>query len=188
MKLPGFKSSESQAVMWERPIGNHGACRALIGDFAETLTARLLRGRRYRTDSRCNYCPDVFALGAWFEVKAAGRNCETFVYAGRLEKDKVFARDRELYYVIWHHRANTLRAASREDLMRLFLMNLQAIYIVPFSRVIEVAEAVTATPLNSKYGKSDTNPIYGSGYRLPLKKLAAGECLTIDVQIVRELF
>jgi len=187
-KLPGFKSADSQGVMWDRPLTGHGSCRALIGDFAETLTARLLRGKRYRTDSRCKYCPDVYALGSWFEVKAAGRNHETFVYAGRLEKDRRFAADHNLFYVIWHHRARTLTADSREDLQRLFLWNLQAVYVVPFAVIDEVAAAVTATPLNSKYGKSDTNPTYGSGYRLPIKRLAQSGCLTIDVQIVRELF
>lgn len=188
MALPGFKSDDEQGSLWERPLTGHGSCRASLGDFAERLTARILHGRRYRTDSRCNYCPDVFALGAWFEVKTAGRNNESFVYQGRLEKDRRFAEQRQLYYVIWHHAADTKACLTHADLRRSFLMSLKAVYVLPFAEVDAVAQSVTVTKLNSKYGKSDTNPVYGAGYRLPIKMLKCRQCLTLSVERSSLLF
>jgi len=167
--------------MWDEPLGNHGHCRTVLGDFAETLTAKLLRGKRYRTDSRCAYCPDVFALGAWFEVKAAGRTNQTFVYAGRLEKDRAFSRDRQLYYVVWHHAAETIQARTKDDLRRLFLASLKAIYVIEFAEIDAIAATIPVCRLNSKYGHSDTNPAYGAGYRIPLSRIRQRPHLTLDI-------
>lgn len=184
--LPGFKNNEVQSRLWDELLGNHGHCRTVLGDFAESLTAKILRGRRYRTDSRSEYCPDVFALGAWFEVKAAGRTNQTFVYAGRLAKDRTFSASRQLYYVIWHHAAETRTCRTKDDLRRLFLSSLKCIYVVEFAEIDAIAATIPATRLNSKYGHSDSNPTYGSGYRIPLSRVVARPHLTLSIAHERQ--
>lgn len=190
MRLPSFKSIERQSFLWDDAIGNHGHARTVLGDFAEDLTAKLLRGRRYKTDCRAEYCPDIGALDAYFECKTAGRSNQTFVYEGRLEKDRRFASEHPLFYVVWHHSANTLVAASSRDLQRLFLATLKQILVVPFGGIDQLAGKFGKTPLNSKYGHSDTNPIYGAGYRIPVSALLTVEHMTIAIehQPQRELF
>lgn len=184
MRLPGFKTTNRQSFFWDEPLGNHGHARTVLGDFAEELTARLTRGRRYRTDSRADYCPDVFAFGTYFECKSAGRSNQTFVYAGRLEKDAAFAETRPLFYVVWHHAANTLIAADDRELKTLFLASLKAIYVVPFAEVRRLALESELTPLNSKYGHSDSNPTYGAGYRIPVSRLRSANHLAIGIEHV----
>lgn len=189
MILPSFKSSERQAFLWDDPMGNHGHARTVLGDFAEELTARFVGGKRFKTDSRADYCPDVFGLGAYFEVKSAGRSNQTFVYEGRLEKDRWFAKEHSLFYAVWHHAANTKLASTEADLQRLFLASLRSLIVVPFDTISVLAGRFGRTPLNSKYGHSDSNQLYGAGYRIPVSALRSGQCLEIPFKHLQaELF
>lgn len=182
MMISGYKSSERQPLLWDEPLGNHGHVRTVIGDLMEDLTALILGGRRHKTSAGC-YCPDV-SVGEeqFFESKAAGRNGQTFVYAGRLVKDRHFAfSGRRLSYVVWHHRANTLEVSTEGELRRLVLESTEAVYLVPFAEIDRVCLDRPAEPLNSAYGSTDRKT-YGSGHRIPvlflkswmLKKFSAG--------------
>lgn len=99
MNISGLKSLERQPLLWAEPLGGHGHVRHVIGNLVEELTAKLMHGRRHKTQSTMDYCPDVSAPlyddGEWlntqyFECKAAGSSNEMFVYKGRLIKDREF--------------------------------------------------------------------------------------------------
>lgn len=169
MRLPKTKRRDAQ-LRFELPLGSHAYARNILGDFVEELTAGLFRGRRLSTDSRCDYCPDIEARGLYVECKSAGRSRQTFIYAGRLEKDRAFAREHHLVYVIWHHTAYTLEADTDVELRCLFLARLRSIYIVPFAFIDELLREREAEPLNSRYGGTNRQ-VYGSGFRISIREL-----------------
>jgi len=99
----------------------------------ESLTAKVLGGTRHVCSSKANYCPDVSIttgnslLGRiYVECKAVGVTREAFVYAGRLEKDRIFYADgNDLFYAIWHHRVKTIDYTTVEELQSAILQKLQ---------------------------------------------------------------
>jgi len=159
-------------VVPERPLGNHGHVRTLIGDLVEDMSAALLGGVRHKCSSQADYCPDVsvdLPHGRVFvECKAAGRNRETFIYEGRLEKDRLFTADRPLFYCVVHHGTDTTQADTVEDLQRRFFRNLRCLYLVPFEVIDGLCRGREPEALNSGYGGTDRKT-YGSGFRLKLR-------------------
>jgi hypothetical protein len=170
--LPKFKPDLIQQGLFDLPLGNHGHSRTVLGELTEKLTAMLFGGKRHKTDSRCEYCPDVSRDDLfYFECKSVGKSKEALIYKGRLEKDKIFAEDNALYYVIWHHTTQTKHASTVCDLKSLFLYNLKSIYVVPFSKIYELCLNVKPTNMNRSYGNGDKNTVYRTGYRLKLSEL-----------------
>ncbi len=191
MPLPGFKLDTQHKLFYE-PIDGHGQVRVLLGDFVEKLTAKLLGGVRYRTDSRCDYCPDVTVGNRFFEVKAVGNTNYTFIYEGRLEKDLVFAQTHELYYVLWSHGTDTLLCEDEFELFSWFIHNLKEVLIVPFTSMYEVAQSQPLTKLNSNYGHcrdtATAKTLYGAGRRISLRKIKQQVHQSIVIQHSDELF
>lgn len=178
MRLSGYKSLERQLLLFDEPLAGHGSVRHVVGDLVEGLTAELVGGRRHKNDSRCDYCPDVSVRTpaglAYLESKAAGRNGETFVYSGRLEKDREFAKDHRLLYCVWHHRARTVEAATVGELQRLVLASLRSVALIPFAALDAYCRTLREEPLNSAYGKGHGGSqarVYGNGYRIRLSAL-----------------
>lgn len=188
MRISGLKSAERQLLLWERPLAGPGGVRNAVGDLMERLTAIWVGGVHHKTQSNCDYCPDVsgpyydvtdedmggenFTGTQYYESKGAGRAGNTFIYGGRLAKDREFvASGRRLTYVIWHHRATTAGMETHEQVERAVLASLQAVYVVPFIVIDEICRLITPVPLNSKYGGSDKRPEYGSGYVIRLALL-----------------
>lgn len=169
--ISGYKSTESQGLLFDMPLSGLAIARNVTGDLAERLTARLVGGRRHKTDCTADYCPDVSARGTYFESKAVGRSRTAFVYGGRLDKDREFARTHRLVYVIWHHGADSKLAATEGDLERLVLETMRCVYVVPFAYIDLLCSRMSPDRLNSKYGGSDERPEYGSGYRINLTLL-----------------
>lgn len=170
MTLPGYRSNERQPLLWDEPLGNHGHIRAVIGNLAEQLTAEYLNGFRHKTVSTCAYCPDVSRgtpPSEFFESKAAGLSGQTFIYEGRLVKDRAFAALNPLSYVIWHHRAETKQVSTVGELERLVLRMMRKLYVIPFAEVDAICSRRPIEALNSAYGGTDRK-VYGSGYRIPL--------------------
>ena len=170
-KVSGLRSKWTQLLIWDPPLGNHGHVRNVIGNLVEDLTAALIDGHRHKTDSRAEYCPDVSADNVYYESKAAGRSRQTFIYSGRLIKDRLFTADYNLKYVIWHHQAETKTAKTVGELERLILRSMRSVYIVPFSSVDTICSALAEEKLNSKYGGT-CRKTYGSGYRISIKLLS----------------
>jgi len=104
----------------------------------------------------------------FIECKAAGNSKQTFIYAGRVEKDRKFAEERVLYYAIVHHGLNTKDYETVEELQRALFPKLKCLYFVPFDEIDRLC--VKEEPLNSGYGGTDRRT-YGSGFRIPLGKL-----------------
>jgi hypothetical protein len=171
LKISGIKNTCVQLTMFDEPLGGHGHIRTLIGDWAEDLTAWFFNGIRRKTDSRCDYCPDVSVSGGFIECKAAGQTRQTFVYSGRLDRDWVFSQSHRLWYCIWHHDVKTKSFDFVSELLRAFIVSLKAVYVVPFWAFYSVARSRPCVRLNSKYGGSDKNPTYGAGYRVNLSNL-----------------
>lgn len=168
--ISGLKSTEVQGYLWD-DLGNHGHVRTVVGALAEKLTAKLVNGKIHKTDSTASYCPDVSSNGTYFESKAVGRSNQAFVYGGRLEKDRVFAAEHRLVYVIWNHAANSKTVGSVSELEGLVFSTMRRLYIVPFAAIDQICSAITPGKLNSKYGGSNERPEYGSGFRISLSLL-----------------
>lgn len=149
--------------------GNHGLIRTVIGEFFED------NGVRHRTDSRCDYCPDVSSDAGYFEVKAVGLSKQMLVYAGRLEKDFEFCKSKNLWYYVWSHNVATNRVRTVAELKKMLSVSILASYVVPFMELYRICKESSITKMNSAYGHSDTNPVYGSGYRVSLSKLKGFE-------------
>jgi len=171
-----------QLRLFDEPLRGHGHVRVVSGNMAETMTAAFTGGTRISTDSRADYCPDVVAeiegRKVFIECKAVGLSNETFVYHGRLEKDRLFAAEHSLMYAIWRHRAATKKCSTVQQLQAAWLTSLEAAYLVPFKDFFDIAIGSGIEKLNSAYGSSRTQPkMYGSGYRVRLAKLAAWKVL-----------
>lgn len=204
--LPSLKSLDSQPFLFPQPIISHAYVRNHLGELVEILLAKLLGGRRFSTDSRTSYCPDIavplhrspvpiptyqhrHALTAFIECKAAGRSNQTFIYSGRLEKDKAFSEENLLLYGIWHHATPTKEAATTQELEALFLYHTRSIYLLPFSSVYALAQTLPIEKLNSKYYHPKKNEAtYGQGYRLPIKQLVNYPHVRLSWKTERQLF
>ncbi len=188
--LPHIK--REQYRLFAEPLGNHGTVRTTLGDFAETMVAKLIGGRRYRTDSTALYCPDIvvrgYTIDKYFEVKSVGRTRESLIYAGRLVKDSVFAETNELYYVFCCHSVDSKMCSDDFELKCMFLATLDKIIIAPFESVYTAAKMSDVTPLNTNYGWSNGSKLYGSGYRLPIKRLLQFPHLKLAISRSEELF
>lgn len=171
MKISGLKSTDIQLTMFDEPLGGHGHIRTLIGNWAEQLTLWLVGGYRHKTDSRCDYCPDISLGDRYIECKAAGKTNQTFVYEGRLMKDWEFSRSNQLFYCIWHHNTKTTDHQFVSSLLTEFIASLKCVFIVPFWAFYSICRRRPCQRLNSRYGNSDRNPTYGAGYRVPLSLL-----------------
>jgi len=162
-----------QLRLWDEPLGNHGHCRTVIGNLAERLTLAFFGGVRHKTDSRVSYCPDVSTNGIYLEVKAAGCSNQTFIYSGRVQKDRNFAKDHPLAYVIWWHAAETKRTQTVFELESLVIKKLRAVFVVPWEDMDSIIRTLPEEKLNSKYGNSDQpGTLYGSGYRINIRSLS----------------
>lgn len=177
MKVSGLKSAE-QLRLFDYPLreGDHGYARHVIGELIEEISAIVLGGYRHRTDSRSDYCPDISVGRNFYECKAAGLSRQTLIYAGRLKKDRRFARRHQLFYLIWHHRAYTKDARSVDELRSLLLQRIQCAYIVPFNAIDAICKSLREEKLCSASayglnGRASNKKAYGSGYRLPLKSI-----------------
>lgn len=118
---------------------------------------------------------------AYVECKAAGRNRETFVYEGRLHKDRAFvAAGYSLHYLVWHHRAATLTVDTAEALEELVARTMRAVYLVPFPAFDAVCSGLAEEKLNSGYGRHNdgVRGTYGSGRRVKIKLLEPWRVLT----------
>lgn len=172
MKISSIKpASGRQLLLFDRPLGNHGHRRFIIGNLTEELIASLFNANRHKLDSSCDYCPDLSIESLFIECKAAGRNKETFIYQGRLEKDREFSKSHNLMYAILHHTTNTLLSDTVEELETDFLMSIQCLYLVPFEVIDNIASSLPEEKLNSKYGRHANRQLYGSGVRLRLSMI-----------------
>lgn len=172
MIISGHKR-EDQPLLFDLPIaiGEHGYARHVVGELIEEITALVLGGKRHRTSSNCDYCPDVSINSKrFFECKASGLSNQFFIYAGRLTKDIEFASRQSLSYVIWSHNAAVKDARSVVELRSLLLQRIRCGYIVPFNVIADICASITPMKLNSAYGHREGNgKMYGSGYRIPLR-------------------
>lgn len=173
MKLPALKHPKRQLTLWETPLGNHGSVRYFVGDLIEEMSANLLGGVRYKTDSTCEYCPDVRAAGLFVECKGVGQSGQAFIYKGRLERDEAFSRQHPLAYLIWHHDAKPSEFTTVEQLRRSLPDHLKATYLIPFPAIKELCTAAKEYRLNTVYGRTREYPtVYGTGYRFPISRLS----------------
>jgi hypothetical protein len=181
MRISLPRSRWIQQTLFDPYLRGHGHIRTVIGETVEILSAEMLGGVRHRT-SGGDYCPDVSLPDAggepwYFECRAAGRNRETFVYEGRLEADRFFTLGgRSLFYLIWHHFADTKSVDTVESLRTLVASTMRAVYVVPFAHFDRIATARPVEKLNSAYGLKpgclSAPKVYGAGRRV---KLAAIE-------------
>lgn len=188
MIVSKVKTTE-QLRLFDPPLDvtDHGYARHVVGELFEELSAIVLGGRRHRTDSRADYCPDIsvdnfmyfnYAWCTWatriqyYECKACGLSNQFMIYAGRLAKDRRFNQHRHLSYIVWSHSASTKQARTVNELRSLILQKINAAYIVPFNVIDELSASVRQEKLNSAYGASRTNgKVYGSGFRIPLRMI-----------------
>lgn len=184
---PAITEPKWQRRFFDTPLGNHGHRRNVVGDLIEVITCSVLRGKRHKCSGNFDYCPDVSVGGNFFECKAIGRSRQTFVYEGRLLKDRKFARFQPLYYAVWHHTANTLYAHTVEQLQCLVLAKMRWMALIPFAEIDRICSLTTATRLNSKYGKSSERKLYGSGFRISLSSILPYKALEWELDTENQL-
>lgn len=189
MKIP-IPVTHQQPWLFDLPITNAAQVRNIVGDLAERLTAMLVKGVRFKTNSQCQYCPDVYAKGVYIESKAVGRTKEIFIYEGRLEKDKEFAATRKLIYCIWHHLTETKYCTTKAELLTDVLTNMQCVYLIPFASIRSICRDRPVEVLNTKYKNRRTygapdSPMYGSGYRMQIKLLSDYPHVRIPWQMIQ---
>lgn len=184
MTISPLKGTERQLRLFDEPLGGHGHIRTLIGEWTECFFASIFNLNRHKTDCTADYCPDLSTKTApttYFECKGVGLTKQTFVYSGRLTKDRVFfEQGNELYYLILHHTCKTTDYQTVNQLLEGWKANLQSIYVIHFQDFANIASFRSTEPLNSKYGHSDDNPTYGSGKRIPLSLLTEHLYATVD--------
>lgn len=150
-------------------VDSMGFARYTIGRLAERLTKATLPFSKIHKDiSGYDYCPDISWLGAYYEVKAVGKSNQLFIYKGRLENDIKLHEQREFFYLIWRHGAGVVLGETSAELKKKIITTLKALYIIPFSVVLKSCVERAEIKLNSNYGHSLTNKLYGSGYRMAL--------------------
>lgn len=171
MNTSAYKNPVAQPFLFDEPVTSLGRARTVVGELGERLTAALVGGRRHRTDCTADYCPDVSVGDRFYESKVVGLSRVAFVYGGRLVKDRQFASRHSLTYVVWHHTTQVSKFATVNELERAVLDSMRALYIVPFAVVDALCRGMAPDKLNSRYGRSQERPEYGSGYRIPLKLL-----------------
>lgn len=154
-----------------RPLNGHGRVRLLTGEFFELLSEERLGMSRHMCVSKYDYCPDLSRGTRYFECKAMGLSGSTLIYSGRLEKDQVFAEKHSLSYLIWHHTCQSEQCETESDLFCELRNSVQWAAIVPLESIVALCRETGETPLNSNYGGCRTRKIYGSGYRIPKRKL-----------------
>ena len=177
MKISQLKSNNIQLRLFDDPLISHAYVRNYLGNFVEDLTAYFFNGERHKTDSRCDYCPDVsispsetVSKRIYLECKSVGKGGQVFVYSGRIEKDIEFSNTFSLFYVIWHHKTQTRKASTARELKTLFLQNLCSTYLVPFSVIHEKLMTAKKMKLNSGYGGTNRE-VYGDGRRFSVRLL-----------------
>jgi hypothetical protein len=151
----------------------HGQVRTIVGNFFEDITQLVLGGRRHKTDCQADYCPDISAGSDYYEVKAAGRTNQTFIYEGRLEKDNKFCNlGHSLYYFVWHHKLDTKQyyGQSIHDLETGLLNSIVGQYRIRFQDIYKICKSKKAEKLNSQYGGPDKKT-YGAGYRINISEI-----------------
>lgn len=161
--------------LWKDKVLNHGLVRTLIGDYYEKRTATHFQGSIHKTDCRCDYCPDI-SYGdpiQYLEVKACGNSNSVLIYEGRLLKDLQISKELSLTisYCVWKHSVETKTHNTARELIDALTQQTLAMYLIPLQSIKEICNKLPVIKLNSKYGSSDSNPTYGSGYRIPIKKL-----------------
>lgn len=166
--------------LYEHGVLLHGRVRTAIGAYYEQLTTELVSGVRHKTDCRCDYCPDISFSGEYAEVKACGRSNKMLVYAGRLIKDQKFANaGYKLSYYVWYHNVETKHCHTVAQLKDALRRNTQGFAVVPIDDLVAICSQLSQVKLNSKYGHSDSNPTYGSGY-LVARELLSGYFQRVD--------
>jgi hypothetical protein len=171
LKISGYVSNERQGTLFAEPLRGHGHVRAVIGNLAENLTAEFVGGKRHKTDSTADYCPDVSrGRGRWreyFESKAVGQSGQLFVYEKRLYRDAMFSEKHRLSYIVWRNDQETKDAETVEELEQGIIASMRCVYFIPFQELHKVLAGRPVVKLNSKYGGTDRET-YGTGYRIAL--------------------
>lgn len=146
-----------------RKIKSPAVTRNLCGEFFERATVHLLNGTQYVTDSRADYCPDVFAGGAYAECKSVGKNDSMIVYSGRAEKDASFVLEgRKLFYLAWRHNADAYAAKDTATLYRSLANKCRGLIAIDFETLHQVLQGIPPRRLNSKYTGDGKRLGYGN--------------------------
>lgn len=163
------RNTEKQLMLFNKDVGlgNHGHRRHWIGQMTELFLSLLLDAQRIKQNPLKDYCPDLKKGEHYIESKAVGKNGQSFVYEGRLDKDWIFSRHHSLWYVIVRHRADTTKHQFLSSLVQDYLNSFECLYVIPFHAYYSICRQQPLTNLNSGYGGRDRK-VYGKGYRISL--------------------
>lgn len=182
--LPKPKAQDRQRFLFERDklLSGKGACRSWTGDFFEEATARATGAIRFRTDSRCCTCPDMyFVERIFFECKSVGNNGSFIIYSGRLVKDRAFLQDeygRTLLYWLWRHTAAVHENDSILELRGNLSLSVRHVAIVTMDEIVDHLQGKPERQVNKSktsdgrrlgYGNEDKG--YGWGWTVPFNAM-----------------
>lgn len=142
----------------------------VVGDFFEEATAVLSRGRRFVTDSGCEYCPDVSVNGhrLFVESKASGRGNRIILYSSRLKREDEWAVNNRatIEYYIWRHKFYSRLYDTDEAARAGLAASTYEVVIVPMAILHKLAKESPAKPINRKGPEG-----YVYGWQLPVRNL-----------------
>lgn len=180
MNISTAKEPELQHLLfpelgYESRVCTIAACRNYMGDLFEELTVDLVGGKRLKTDSTKDVCPDIQIEDNLFaESKSIGCSGAIIVYQCRLEKDLEFLAETgaQMHYVLWHHSCRITEGAPLGDLRTLALTKVRSVTVIPLPALAEILKQSPLITLNKKcrnrgYGAYG----YTDGYRIPYAKV-----------------
>lgn len=143
-----------------------------IGDFFEEASAVLFKGKRFQTDSSCEYCPDAIAKdGATFiESKASGRSNRIILYKSRIECERKWAENHEagIVYCVWRHRLWCQKVGTKIEVLEELAKTAHEVLVIPMSVLHLELGKVPPRQIN-KYGRKSADKGYLMGWRFPVK-------------------
>lgn len=160
----------------DRPIASMAQTRNLCGRFFELLTVAVFRNSQlHKTDSRCDYCPDVSCSLGYVESKSVGQTGQIIVYRHRLLKDQRL--EVPLYYCIWRHCLRVAGYRWQMDLWQGLAESIDSAVLLPLATLhmellrtpLRILNRGRKTPDGHRLGYGSNG--YGKGYSVPYATL-----------------
>ena len=161
-----FRSQREQLTLFrkERILKSLGAVRSWSGDFWEEATAEFIGGRRFKTDGRFEFCPDILfdrhEGQVFVECKGSGRSSQIIVYDFRFEKERSALCP--VVYAIWCHDFAMKEVTTDVELRRGLASHCRGLIVCHHDTLSAVIGATEPRRVNSGFTKNGERNGYGT--------------------------
>lgn len=109
--------------------------RTVIGNYFDSLTAKLVNGKRHVTDARAQLCPDVTAGMLMIEVKSC-RNSGIIWEAQLRNYERAAALGYTVYFLFWMHHVDLVNMRTVEELRAALGKEHMHVLAIPLDRML----------------------------------------------------